>query len=255
LLLTRSSRFAEAEKEYRAALPLWQAVAAAFPAEPLYRLRHGGCHNLLGTMLDNAGRPREAEAEHRRALAILGPLAEQPGTALYRNELAGNMVNLARKLIRQDQHAEARRWLEQAGPHHQAALAAEPRNAVYRLYFRNNRWVLADCLVALGDHAATAQAVEQWVQTAVDAKHDPFNAACSLAHCVRLAEKDEALTATQRQELTQKYADRVLVLLRQAITNGFQDAEALKKTPALEPVRSRPEYQTLLTELETKRKE
>src|SRR5262249_54305249 len=152
--------------------------------------------------------------------------------------------------IQQNQREEARRLLEAAEPHHHAALATEPRNTTYRLFFRNNRWVLAECLVELGDHGATSRAGEQWIKSAVDAKTDNYNAARCLARCVSAAQKDKELTGVQRQELVEKYSERAVALLKQAIVNGFQDVEAMKKDQVLAPLRERADFKKLLADLE-----
>ena len=47
----------------------------------------------------------------------------------------------------------ARRLLEEALPHHQAAPKTSPRNPYYLRFYRNNRWRLAETLLELKDHA------------------------------------------------------------------------------------------------------
>ena len=79
-------------------------------------------------------------------------------------------------------------------------------------------------------------------------------AACILCNCVTLADKDAKLSETKRKELAKSYADRALALLRQAISKGYQDAASMKKDTLLDPMRSRPEFQKLLDELEAKTK-
>ena len=49
-------------------------------------------------------------------------------------------------------------------------------------------------------------------------------------------------------------ADRALALLRQAVARGFKNAADMKREPALEPLRGREEFKTLLAELEEKAK-
>jgi tetratricopeptide (TPR) repeat protein/tRNA A-37 threonylcarbamoyl transferase component Bud32 len=251
MLCTRTGRPADAEKEFRAALPLWKARAVEASSDALRQLQYGWCQNLLGAAVVDAGRPRDAEKELRVAVTILTPLAAaQPQVVPFRNELAGSMVNLARALASQNQWDEARQWLKKAEPHHEAALAAQPQNALHLLYYRNNRWVLSECLIQLGDHAAAAQTAEQWVRNAVDAKTDSYNCATCLAHCVALVRKDEKLTVERRRELEKQYGERALELLRQAVTAGFRDVEALKKNLVLEVIREQAGYQKLVAELE-----
>jgi hypothetical protein len=69
-------------------------------------------------------------------------------------------------------------------------------------------------------------------------------AAADLALCIPLAAADQA----ERR----RYADLALDTLRQAIGQGFQDARALKEDVAWQPLRTRAEFQELLTALEAR---
>lgn len=68
-----------------------------------------------------------------------------------------------------------------------------------------------------------------------------------------LAEKDTQLPAAKRRDLAHSYADRAMALLRQAVAKGYKDAAHLKKDKDLDPLRSRPDFQKLLAELEQKK--
>jgi tetratricopeptide (TPR) repeat protein len=249
-LLARDGRIQDAEPEVRAIQAIAEGWAVREGATAEDRTLAVWAHRELGGIKERLEKPKEAEAEYRAALAILKTFAGQPTTALFQNEYAGTMVNLARMLTQQKQPEEARRWLEKAEPHHKAALASEPRNAGYRLLFRNNRSTLADCLVDLGDHAAAAQAAEEWLAYAADAKTDNYHAASCLARCVSLVQKDEKLTAAVRQERATRYSERAVKLLRQAVAGGWQDAEELKKNAALDSLRDRPDFQKVLADLD-----
>jgi len=101
-------------------------------------------------------------------------------------------------------------------------------------------------LVALGEHADAADMAGKLIQAADDQANDIYNAACILARCVRLAERDK--------ERAQNYADRAVAALRQAVQNGYKDLAHMKQDKDLDPVRSHPEFQKLLRELEAKDK-
>jgi serine/threonine-protein kinase len=250
LLLWATGRRQEAEASYRAALDLQMRLAAEHPAVPAYRQDLAGSHTNLGFLLQDTGRPKEAEASFRAALDLHERLAnEHPAVPGYRNSLAGTMVNLALILRERRDLGGARRLLEGAREHHRAALRADPNNRTYRLFYRNNRRALADTLVQLGDPAAAAEAAAQLAQAAVDPAGDVYDAACLLARCVPLAEKDAGLPEAKRQELARSYADRALDALRRAVKSGYKDAARMKKDPALDPLRQRPDFQQLLQDL------
>ena len=81
-----------------------------------------------------------------------------------------------------------RRMYEEALPHHQAAVQANPRNPEYRQFFRNNRQGTAQALVELGEHRA-AVAAFQLLEAAVDPVDDAYKAACYFARCVHWRKK------------------------------------------------------------------
>jgi hypothetical protein len=104
----------------------------------------------------------------------------------------------------------------------------------------------ARILVALGEHADAADMAGKLIQAADD-QADVYNAACIFARCVPLAERDK--------ERAQNYADRAMAALRQAVQNGYKDCAHMKKDTDLDPLRSHPEFQKLLKELEAKAKQ
>jgi tetratricopeptide (TPR) repeat protein len=82
-----------------------------------------------------------------------------------------------------------------------------------------------------------------------------YNAACYLCRGVTLAGKDAQLAETRRRELTQDYSDRAMLLLRQAVEQGFKDAALMRRDPDLNPLRAREDFRKLLAHLEGKTKE
>jgi hypothetical protein len=168
------------------------------------------------------------------------------------------LLNLGHLLFNRKAYDTARRMYEEAFPHHQAALKANPAHPEYRRTFRNNRAGLAQALLELGDHGAVALAISQFLKSPVDPHVDPasdtYNAACCLARCVPLVEKDKQLPDSKRNELARVYADKALAALRQAIHFGFKDAAHMEKDQDLDPLRNRHDFKKLLMDLGTKAK-
>jgi eukaryotic-like serine/threonine-protein kinase len=254
-ILREDRRPREAEEAFREALAVYQQLTAKFPVAPDYRTGLAKVHNILGTLLKQTDRAREAEESYGQAIAIHKQLAaEFPAVPDHHNSAAGALINLAELLrVRNDLHA-ARRLLEEALPHHQAALKANPRHPVYRTFFRNNRQNLAYTLLNLKDHAAASEAVGQLLQAATEPPRDAYTAARFLAGCVRLAERDEGLPEGKRQELATTYGDRALAALRLAIEQGAKDVAKAKKDPSFDPLRQREDFQKLLSEVEAQSK-
>jgi serine/threonine protein kinase/tetratricopeptide (TPR) repeat protein len=250
-----NNHLGKAEQALRQALALYKQLADDFPETPVYQWDLATCRSTRGVVLMDSGRSQEAEEEFYRALAILKPLvARFPSVPDYENQLAATMVNLAALLAKGKDFAAARRLLDDALPHHQAALWANPKHPEYRAFYRNNRFALSLALLALKDHAAAAGAADQFLKAAVDPKFDPCLTACLLARCVRLAESDKQLPEAQRLELAQTYGDHAMVALRQAVAAGYQDTALLKADADLGALRARRDFQKLLAELEAKTK-
>jgi hypothetical protein len=81
-----------------------------------------------------------------------------------------------------------------------------------------------------------------------------YNAACVHALAIDRAEQDESLGGDERKTLSEKYAAEAVALLRQAISKGFHDLDHIQQDPDFANLRSRSDFQTLLLELEAKRK-
>jgi hypothetical protein len=71
---------------------------------------------------------------------------------------------------------------------------------------------------------------------------------------VPLVQGNSQLAEAQRQERAQEYSGRALATLRQAIQNGYRDADHMQKDTDLDPLRSQPEFQLIMRELESKAK-
>jgi serine/threonine protein kinase len=229
---------------------------ARFPTRPQDRRQFALCYIEVGLALDDTRRPKEAHAVYREALAIQkGLVADCPTVPDYRNDLAATLVNLAVLCNRRREFAAAVSLLEQARPHHQAALKANPGKSVYRRFFRNNLWNLALSYRGLADHARLVTTADELAGFGCDVPNDTYKAACDVGRCVTLANQDARLDDAGRKELVQGYADRALALLRQAVTMGFTNVARMRQDPDLQPLRTREDFLQLLADLEGKTKE
>ena len=78
------------------------------PAVTQFRLFLAKHHSSLGTLLSNTGKPSEAEAEYRTAMAIEQKLADDnPAVTQFRSTLAGSHHNLGSLLSATGKPSEA----------------------------------------------------------------------------------------------------------------------------------------------------
>jgi tetratricopeptide (TPR) repeat protein len=249
-LLARSKQPREAEAAFHDALAIQKQLAADFPAAPRYRYELGGNYNNLGNLLRNGGRLDEAEAAYRDALDVQRRLAaELPHVPDYQSDLAATLSNLGHTFNARKDYASARQMFEESLPHHQKALEANPRQPDYRRACHNCCFGLTFTLLELGDHEAAAAAAARFLESALDPAGDAYDAACFLARCVPLAERDKHRSVGQRKQLAQSYADRAMVALRQAVRAGFKDAAYMSKDTDLDALRGRADFKKLVQQL------
>jgi serine/threonine protein kinase/tetratricopeptide (TPR) repeat protein len=255
-LLHALGRSEEAESAHRAALVVRLKLVADFPTRADFRRELALSHNNLGVWWYAAGRLEAAESAYRAALILYQQLAADfPASADYQNNLAVTLGNLAQLHCKRQEFAAAVPLLEQARPHHQAALKDNPKNPNYRQFYRNSLVVLAESRLRLADHARAATTAGELARFGIDRAADTYSAACCLCRCVTLAETDARIDEARRRELAQTYADRALALLRQAVASGHRDAARMRTEPALGPLRCRAEFNQLLSDLGGKTKE
>jgi serine/threonine protein kinase/tetratricopeptide (TPR) repeat protein len=228
---------------------------ARFPDRPKYRRGLAQCHTQVAFALLGLRRSREAEELLREVRAIQGRLAADfPGVPDYRNDLAGTLVNLAGEHMRRREFEAAVGLLEEARPHHLAALKADPKNFTYRRYYRNNLSSMAGFRVALADHARAAAAADELARFGFDPANDAYTAGSVLARCAALARNDARLDEDKREEFAEDYATRAVARLRQAVANGFRNPAQLRKDSWLDGVRDREDFRKLVAEVEEKAK-
>jgi hypothetical protein len=108
-------------------------------------------------------------------------------------------------------------------------LKTNPGNARYRLNFSENRQILAETLLDLGEHTAAAAVTLELLNAQLDSPEHPYNAARCLVRCMVLVQKDAKLSAPQRSTLANDYGDRAVAAVRRAFEHGFEEIERLKK--------------------------
>jgi serine/threonine protein kinase/tetratricopeptide (TPR) repeat protein len=249
LLLWSTGRLQEAEKEYDVALSIYRQLAADFPSRPQYRRVLAISHGNRGNVLQAQGRIKEAEKEYDLAQPIFKQLAADfPDQPDLQNELAGNYVNLALLKQKQGSWAEAKRLLLEGRPHHLAALKANPRQPLYRQFYRNHLNALTTVQAGLLEQQDAVRTAETCRDLGWNAPGNAYDAACSLSLCIPIVAKHDKLDDKQRKEAAQFYGDAAMKLLREAVSKGWKDAAHIKKDTDLDPLRQRKDFQKLVAE-------
>lgn len=151
---------------------------------PSWRQRLATLHSEVGNLLQESGKPADAEREHGRALALRAELAfDHPAVAEHRHAHGATMSNLARTRGDQGDLVDAAAWYEDAAARLREALQLAPgrkRIAQHREHAlvgrcdallklrRSDQLVAAteDLAAALVSHEAALTVVRLYLQAA-----------------------------------------------------------------------------------------
>jgi tetratricopeptide (TPR) repeat protein len=228
-------RFSEAEAAHRQVLAIREKLVAEFPAIADYRIDLGGSQCNFGIMLRSSMQPERAVEWYSKAIATLDDVLMQVRTDVRAREFLGNAY-LDRALAYDDleRHAEAAADFDKA-----MDLKPEPRRPAIRV-----RRALS--LVRAGQVDLAIQEAEELTKNAN--ANSLYNAACLYALAIAAPQPNAV-----PQEIREKYAQRAVALLQQAVTNGWKDTEHMKKDDDLKSLREREDFMKLLAEMEAGR--
>jgi serine/threonine protein kinase len=205
----------------------------------------------LGDLLSKTDRRKEAETAFIDALAIEMELAADiPNQPDYQNQVAGTLASLGTLCFLRRDFRGAKTRLEEAFPHHQAALQANPQNPTYRQFFRNNLLVLVPACAGLQDQVAALQAAKKLRDLGWDPPANAYDAACAMALCVPIAREQQKLDAAERESAIKFFADEAMKMLHTAVTKGYKNRKQMMEDANLAALRGREDFQKLVDDLD-----
>jgi serine/threonine protein kinase len=209
----------------------------------------------IGALHGKAGATAEALRAFEQARDLLDKLVQaNPDRVDYRHYLGATWHNFGEALAKLGRPEEALAAYRQAIVHQRVGFDKDPRLARHRQFLSGHYEKLAELQRQLGRpaEAAATSRERQLLWPKDPAQH--YSIACDLALCIPLVGQGKIdLTAAEQAERRQ-YADQAMALLQQARAAGFEDVERVRKDEDLDPLRSRPDFQQLLAELEAKAK-
>jgi serine/threonine protein kinase/tetratricopeptide (TPR) repeat protein len=254
-LLNKNGRPGEAEPLERDAVLMMKRLVGDYPEPPEHWQVLSATESDLGDLLVQTKRLTEADDHFVNALAAAREQAARLPQGFNReNTLAIRLSQLGDLRRRQGQLQASCDLLQQAFHHFEAALKENPQHPTCRARYRDAFRSLAGNYLDLGDHAASAGAIDRFTQLAIDPANDLFAAACLWSRCAASAGKDQRLTQENRKQRADDYASRGVQRLQEAVTKGFKDARRMKTDEDLEALRGRPDFKRLLVDLEARTK-
>src|SRR5262249_42938882 len=106
----------------------------------------------------------------------------------------------------------------------------------------------------LQDQVSAVQTAEKLRDLGWDPSANAYDAACALARCIPVVQKDDQLDAAKRKAAVQFYGDQAMAMLRDAVAKGSKAAPRINKPPTLDALRAREDFRKLLAEREPRPK-
>jgi serine/threonine protein kinase len=205
----------------------------------------------LGFLNFESGRLAEALEDFSRETAIIEKLAaDNPSVLHYRNRLANSLVNTAALLLRTGRPAEARGRTERAV----ALMEPQARDHPEAPW---NRQVLAEGYLRLGlareAEGDLAGAAADWKQAvalfqSAPVLHGEYTFLHGGCHASLAALAGKPGTGLSPEEGEAEVAE-AMILLRRAVEMGYRNTASYHTEPALDPLRSRPDFRLLMLDL------
>jgi tetratricopeptide (TPR) repeat protein/tRNA A-37 threonylcarbamoyl transferase component Bud32 len=219
------SRHRDTEQSYRQAVTICRDLVQLTDGPAPDRRLLALALNNLGLFLRDTDRPVEARRDLMESLQLRqGLAAESPENPDYRNDVAGTLGNIAQAELRAGDFAAALKTLEQATPHHEAALKANPDHPTYRLFRRNNLAWHGIAAARIGNHALAAQEAERVAVMNASTALDPAFAAAIFLHCAAAVQTDSAIPERDRVEHSRRYRERAKQWVANAKSQGLEPA-------------------------------
>src|SRR5262249_20051968 len=129
ILYANQHRYREADKAYRDALALAQALAEKHPELISYQRDVANTKDDLGTLYQKTGRLAESETIHRESVALMHRLADRyPEVVDHLVNLAGAQMNLGQVLRKCGKAAASLEWFDRGIRNAGVILQKEPRH-------------------------------------------------------------------------------------------------------------------------------
>jgi tetratricopeptide (TPR) repeat protein len=234
----------EAEKYYRQALEIRQALAAQAPeATRANRERDVWIlYNRLAALCQKRNELAQAESYYEQALAQARKLADLLPTSIRAKiDLATSQASVALIQNQAGRTAEAREHFGQAIALLAPLAAEDPRNLELQTYY-------ALFLARHGDVVQAAARAEQLRALAPQNHLNLYNVACCYALCAA-AVKQAPPAGDSAAAPSEDYAGRAIRTLREAATRGLNGTAGIEGDHDLDAIRDHPEYPALLEAL------
>jgi serine/threonine-protein kinase len=235
------------------AVRLMQRLVADHPENIDYHNELAIDLTLAGNLCNSAGRPSEALPYFKRSLEIYQRLAlDYPTVANYQHRIARSHMFIARDFAELGRPREALDSLDRAVPLFERLGADHPGDVHYKEDSAFTQMQIANAHRVLGRPSEVRRAlgraseIYEQLSTAMAL----YNLGCAESRLCDPALSDPAASSTIVSADRQAHVDRAIVALRRAAAAGMRNGALWRRDPDLDPLRSRPDFQLLMMDLE-----
>jgi serine/threonine-protein kinase len=206
----------------------------------------------VGYLLNVTGRPAEGLAAFERELAIVRMLAEaSPNVTRFQGLLAGSYGLIAWTYRLTGKPAEALATFEHELAIERKLAEADPSVLWNQRAIGLSLGHIGGIHLEAGRHAEAATAIRESVaiygRLPTLEPIDCYNLACGHAQLAGLAALPGSRVGTSEDHAA---AERAMEWLRRAVARGYRNMVAMRRDRDLDPLRSRPDFQLLMMDLE-----
>jgi serine/threonine-protein kinase len=220
------------------------------PRDVEMRLQLATLEGELGEIERVQGRPDEALKIHRSSADALGALArENPLLIRVRSNWANRLFNLSNMQTDLGRYAEAEQSARASIEVNEALSREIPSSPYYRMRSGWSYGILGKALLRAGSRGE-GLAMLRKAAAILETSNEPwdlYNRACFLALASTGADPAEGPDAAERPR---RDAAQAVAVIRRAIAMGHTDSSAWKNDPDFDSLRTRPDFQVLLMDLD-----
>ena len=261
LFLEDSKGLGPAITEYEQAILLLEKVANSHPELPDQALELALLHGDLNRIQQMAGRLDSALASIRKAGEILEQLNRQsPNVLDYQQALASTYQMMSDLHRGRHEPSMALASAQKAQTLLGRLVELHPQNVNLRLDLARSQNILGRTLQQAGEPVEALQSFQRAIDIyeslpELDAGNS-YLLASNIALCIRLvgvkngvADSLDASKLSKADLLRrERYASRAVELLKKAVKEGLLDFDVLQSDADLDPLRDRPDFQSLIKE-------
>jgi tetratricopeptide (TPR) repeat protein len=234
----------EALRSQQLAATQFERLAADEPGTAVYRRRLGQTETDTGRILSDAGRPAEGLPHLKRGLSILNKVAaDLPAVASYQRAVAECYDVLGSAQVKMGNRGDALRSLARARETLERLAAGHPDFIAYQADLAENYLWTG---VAYQDSGLPDEALRELS----NARELLGRIAPGGGNLYNLARTESMLVPLASGGERGPQVERALAALRLAVDKGYRALDAVQTDPCLDPLRSRPDFQMLLLDLQ-----